>query len=130
MGFQLSTAAKVGLVFCTKPLEGGSAQAISQIASTKRAEKIVGLISEASIVTLTAQITMTPIISCATLDSPRHATDQFPDPPHSAILMEVWVGSGEFSAGYSSINASRRGFFLVRWPGYLPFSRPTQRPST
>ncbi|MEJ2588589.1 MAG: ComEC/Rec2 family competence protein, partial [Deltaproteobacteria bacterium] len=62
VGFQLSFAATVGLVLYTEPLEWAFARALGRITTAERAEKIVGLISEALLVTLAAQITTTPII--------------------------------------------------------------------
>jgi competence protein ComEC len=62
VGFQLSFAATVGLVLYTEPLEQVFEQALGRITTVERAKKIVGLISEALLVTLAAQITTTPII--------------------------------------------------------------------
>jgi competence protein ComEC len=62
VGFQLSFAATVGLVLYTEPLERAFARALGRITTAERAEKIVGLISEALLVTLAAQISTTPII--------------------------------------------------------------------
>ncbi|MDY6875639.1 MAG: DNA internalization-related competence protein ComEC/Rec2 [Chloroflexota bacterium] len=62
VGFQLSFAATAGLVFYTEPLARGFERALARFTSAERAQKIVGLISEALIVTLAAQITTTVII--------------------------------------------------------------------
>jgi competence protein ComEC len=55
VGFQLSFAATVGLVLYTEPLEQVFEQALGRITTVERAKKIVGLISEALLVTLAAQ---------------------------------------------------------------------------
>jgi competence protein ComEC len=62
VGFQLSFAATIGLVLYAEPLERVFERALARFTSAERAEKIVGLISEALLVTLAAQITTTPII--------------------------------------------------------------------
>jgi len=62
VGFQLSFAATIGLVLYTGPLERVFKRALARFTSAERAQKIVGLINEALIVTLAAQITTTPII--------------------------------------------------------------------
>jgi competence protein ComEC len=62
VGFQLSFAATAGLVLYTEPLERFSERALARVTSIERAQKVVGLISEALIVTLAATITTTPII--------------------------------------------------------------------
>jgi len=62
VGFQLSFAATVGLVVYTEPLEQVFERALARVTSAERARQIVGLVSEALIVTLAAQITTTPII--------------------------------------------------------------------
>jgi len=62
VGFQLSFAATIGLVLYTEPLERVFERALARFTSAERAQKIVGLINEALIVTLAAQITTTPII--------------------------------------------------------------------
>lgn len=62
VGFQLSFAATVGLVLYTEPLERAFERALARITTAERAKKIVGLISEALLVTVAAQITTTPII--------------------------------------------------------------------
>jgi len=61
-GFQLSFAATLGLVLYTGPLERGFERALARVTSAERAQKIVGLVNEALIVTLAAQITTTPLI--------------------------------------------------------------------
>jgi competence protein ComEC len=62
LGFQLSFAATIGLVLYTEPLEKAFERALAWVTSAERAQKVVGLISEALLVTLAAHITMTPII--------------------------------------------------------------------
>jgi len=62
VGFQLSFAATIGLVLYTEPLERFFERALARVTSIERAQKVVGLISEALIVTLAASITTTPII--------------------------------------------------------------------
>ncbi|RLC66429.1 MAG: hypothetical protein DRI48_04660, partial [Chloroflexi bacterium] len=62
VGFQLSFAATVGLVLYTRPLEQAFERMLTGVTSVERARMIVGLISEALLVTLAAQITTTPII--------------------------------------------------------------------
>ena len=61
-GFQLSFAATIGLVLYTEPLERIFERTLARITSAERAQKTVGLISEALLVTLAAQITTLPII--------------------------------------------------------------------
>lgn len=62
VGFLLSFAATVGLVLYTEPLERAFERGLARVTSAERAKKIVGLINEALIVTLAAQITTIPII--------------------------------------------------------------------
>ena len=62
VGFLLSFAATVGLVLYAEPLERGFERALARFTSTERAQKAVGLISEALLVTLAAQITTAPLI--------------------------------------------------------------------
>ena len=62
VGFQLSFAATVGLVLYTEPLERIFEQALVRFTSTEQAQQVVGLVNEALLVTLAAQITTTPII--------------------------------------------------------------------
>jgi competence protein ComEC len=62
VGFQLSFAATMGLVFYTEPLEQIFERALTRITSLERAKKIVGLVSDALIVTLAAQLTTLPIL--------------------------------------------------------------------
>lgn len=62
VGFQLSFTATIGLVLYTGPLERIFERALARFTSAERAQKIVGLVNEALIVTLAAQITTTPII--------------------------------------------------------------------
>ena len=62
VGFLLSFAATVGLVLYTEPLEQSFERALARFTSAERAQKTVGLINEALIVTLAAQITTIPII--------------------------------------------------------------------
>jgi competence protein ComEC len=62
VGFLLSFAATIGLVLYTEPLEKWFERTLTRITSAEGAKKIVGLISEALLVTTAAQITTTPII--------------------------------------------------------------------
>jgi competence protein ComEC len=62
VGFQLSFAATVGLVLYTEPLEKAFERALARVTTAERAQKAVGLISEALLVTLAAQIVAQPII--------------------------------------------------------------------
>jgi competence protein ComEC len=62
VGFLLSFAATIGLVLYTEPLERRFERTLMRFASAERAKKIVGLVSEALLVTTAAQITTTPII--------------------------------------------------------------------
>jgi len=62
VGFLLSFAATIGLVLYTGPLERVFERALAQVTSAERAQKAVGLVNEALIVTLAAQITTLPII--------------------------------------------------------------------
>jgi len=62
VGFLPSFAATMGLVLYTEPLEKLFEQALARLTSAERAQKIVGLINEALIVTLAAQISTTGII--------------------------------------------------------------------
>ena len=62
VGFQLSLAATAGLVFYTEPLERIFERALARFTSAERAQKVVGLVNDAFIVTLAAQITTTMII--------------------------------------------------------------------
>jgi competence protein ComEC len=62
VGFQLSFAATIGLVLYTEPLERAFERALGRVTSAERAQKIVGSISEALLVTLAAQISTTGII--------------------------------------------------------------------
>jgi competence protein ComEC len=62
VGFQLSFAATIGLVLYTDPLEKAFERVLTRVTSVERAQRIVGLISEALLVTLAAQITTTPLL--------------------------------------------------------------------
>ncbi len=62
VGFQLSLAATAGLIVFTDPLTRLFQRPIERFAGSERAEQIVGLLSDALIVTLAAQITTTPIL--------------------------------------------------------------------
>ena len=62
VGFQLSFAATIGLVLYTDPLEQATERFLARFTSPGRARQIVGLLSEALLVTLAAQVTTTPII--------------------------------------------------------------------
>ncbi|MFP4344052.1 MAG: ComEC/Rec2 family competence protein [Anaerolineales bacterium] len=62
VGFQLSLAATAGLIFFTEPLTRCFRRGIERFTGSAQAERIVGLLSDALIVTLAAQITTTPIL--------------------------------------------------------------------
>jgi competence protein ComEC len=62
VSFLLSFAATIGLVLYTEPLERGFERALMRFTSAERAQKVVGLVGEALLVTLAAQITTTPIV--------------------------------------------------------------------
>jgi competence protein ComEC len=62
VGFQLSFAATVGLVVYTEPLEQVFERALARVTSAESARRIVGLVSEALIVTLAAQLTTTVLL--------------------------------------------------------------------
>jgi len=62
VGFLLSFAATIGLVLYAEPLERAFERMLARVTSAERARKIVGLISEALLVTLAAQITTIGII--------------------------------------------------------------------
>ncbi|MBL7065613.1 MAG: ComEC/Rec2 family competence protein [Anaerolineae bacterium] len=58
VGFQLSFAATMGLVLYTEPLEHIFERSLTRVTSAERAQKTVGLINEALIVTLAAQTSL------------------------------------------------------------------------
>jgi competence protein ComEC len=62
LGFQLSFAATAGLLLYTEPLTRWFLRQLSHVTSAERAERVVGWLSDALIVTLAAQITTTPLI--------------------------------------------------------------------
>ena len=62
VGFQLSLAATAGLIFFTDPLTAWFLRGLRRFMRAEQAERVVGWLSEALIVTLAAQITTTPII--------------------------------------------------------------------
>ena len=62
VGFQLSLAATMGLILYAEPLTKGLHRWLTQFIRKERAEQVVGLLSDALLVTLAAQITTTPII--------------------------------------------------------------------
>ncbi len=62
VGFQLSLAATMGLILYTNPLTESVRRWLIQFIHEERAEQILGLLSDALLVTLAAQITTTPII--------------------------------------------------------------------
>ncbi|MFP4395642.1 MAG: ComEC/Rec2 family competence protein [Anaerolineales bacterium] len=62
VGFQLSLAATMGLILYTDPLTESARRWLTQFIRQERAEQILGLLSDALLVTLAAQITTTPII--------------------------------------------------------------------
>jgi competence protein ComEC len=61
VGFQLSFAATVGLILYTDPLERGAVRLLARLTSEDQAERVVGWLSEALLVTTAAQITTLPI---------------------------------------------------------------------
>ncbi len=61
-GFQLSFAATAGLLLYTEPLERLFGGALARVTSAERAQRIVGLVSEALLVTIAAMITTAPIL--------------------------------------------------------------------
>ena len=62
LGFQLSIAATAGLILYTEPLEQGAVRLLSRITSERLALRTVGLLSEALLVTLSAQLTTLPLL--------------------------------------------------------------------
>lgn len=62
VGFQLSLAATAGLIFFTDPLTRLFRRILLRLMTPQRAERLIGWLSDALIVTLAAQITTTPII--------------------------------------------------------------------
>ncbi len=62
VGFQLSLAATMGLILYTDPLTESVRRWLTQFIHEERAEQVLGLLSDALLVTLAAQITTTPII--------------------------------------------------------------------
>lgn len=62
VGFQLSVAATAGLIFYTDPLTRAFLRFFEYFAQPEAAERIVGWLSDAIIVTLAAQITTMPIM--------------------------------------------------------------------
>jgi competence protein ComEC len=61
-GFQLSFAATAGLLLYTEPLERLLEGSLARVTSAERAQQIVGLVSEALLVTIAATITTAPIL--------------------------------------------------------------------
>jgi competence protein ComEC len=62
VGFQLSLAATLGLILYTEPLTRWFERCFARLTDKERAQQIVGLLSDALIVTLAAQITTTGVI--------------------------------------------------------------------
>ena len=62
VGFQLSLAATAGLIFFTDPLTALFLRGLGHFTNPEQAERVVGWLSDALIVTLAAQITTQPII--------------------------------------------------------------------
>ncbi len=60
--FLLSFTATAGLMLYSRPLERLMEGALSRVISTQRAEAVTGLVGHALLMTLAAQITMTPIL--------------------------------------------------------------------
>jgi competence protein ComEC len=62
VGFQLSLAATLGLILYTEPVTRWFQHLFERLTDKERAQKIVGLLSDALIVTIAAQITTTGVI--------------------------------------------------------------------
>ncbi|HET7091366.1 MAG TPA: ComEC/Rec2 family competence protein, partial [Anaerolineae bacterium] len=62
VGFQLSFAATLGLVLYTRPLQNAAERGLARWTGPERAKKTAGVLSDAVIVTLAAQITTLPIL--------------------------------------------------------------------
>jgi competence protein ComEC len=62
VGFQLSFAATLGLVIYTRPIQNAVERGLMQLFSGETAKKIVGVLGDAVLVTLAAQITTLPIL--------------------------------------------------------------------
>jgi competence protein ComEC len=65
MGFQLSFGATVGLILYTEPLEALAARLLSREIGEAQAERVVGWLSEALLVTTAAQIATLPLMIAA-----------------------------------------------------------------
>jgi competence protein ComEC len=63
VGFQLSFLATLGLILYVDPLERAFTTLLAKLTTAEGAQKAVGTVSEAFIVTIAAQITTTPIIA-------------------------------------------------------------------
>ncbi len=61
-GFQLSFAATAGLLLYTEPLERLLREALMRVTSSEQADKIVGAVSEALLVTVASLLTTTPLL--------------------------------------------------------------------
>ncbi len=62
IGFQLSFAATLGLVIYTRPLQNAAERGLARLFNGEAAKKIVGVLSDAVLVTLAAQIATLPIL--------------------------------------------------------------------
>ena len=62
VGFQLSLAATLGLILYTEPVTRWFQRVFEHLTDQERAHKIVGLLGDALIVTIAAQITTTGVI--------------------------------------------------------------------
>ena len=62
VGFLLSFAATIGLVLYAEPLERGAERVLARVTSAEQAQRILGLISEALLMTLAAQISTIPLL--------------------------------------------------------------------
>jgi len=62
VGFQLSLAATLGLILYTEPITRWFERLFERLTDKERAQQIVGLLSDALIVTIAAQITTTGVI--------------------------------------------------------------------
>ena len=62
VGFQLSFAATLGLVLYTRPLQNAVEGGLTRLFNGEVAKKVIGVLSDAVLVTLAAQITTLPIL--------------------------------------------------------------------
>jgi len=62
VGFQLSFAATLGLVIYTRPIQNAVERGLARLFNAAAAKKIVGVLGDAVLVTLAAQVTTLPIL--------------------------------------------------------------------